>query len=32
LRKSLAAEDTAGTVTAVVGPDPVTGTLLEVTC
>ncbi len=32
LRRSLAALDTAGTVSAIVGPDPVTGTLFEVTC
>lgn len=32
LRRALAAEDTAGTVAAIVGPDPVTGTLFEATC
>lgn len=32
LRRSLAALDTAGTVSALVGPDPVTGTMFLVTC
>ena len=32
LRRSLAALDTAGTVTSLVGPDPVSATLLMVTC
>lgn len=32
LRRSLAALDTAGTVAAIVGPDPVTGTMFLVSC
>lgn len=32
LRRSLAALDTAGTVVAIVGPDPATGTLFFATC
>lgn len=32
LRRTLSALDTAGTVTSIVGPDPVSGTLLHVTC
>ena len=32
LRRSLASLDTAGTVSALIGPDPVNGTLFEVTC
>ena len=32
LRRALAALDTAGTVSGIVGPDPVTGTMFAVTC